>query len=153
MYTHIYAHCLLAYACMRVPLPNVFWCILDTSYIFIPRFIKIRPHLAEKWGLIFFPKLRACFHALCVHTLTCMHKNNFDQLRRPIVKYAESLVNFSEVEYCAQPKGWVRLGLTLLDLTWFYMTWCAFTCLDLTWINIPWPGLDCWPDLTWLDMT
>ena len=49
--------------------------------------------------------------------------------------------NFSEVEYCAQPKGWVKLGLTLLDLTSVYMTSHVLILLELTYLDLAWTDL------------
>ena len=65
---------------------------------------------------------------------------------------------FSYVELCAQNKGWVIIGLTLIDLTWFYMAGIEMTyhdilCLDLTWlvcVVLSWHVSNCL-DLTWLN--
>ena len=52
------------------------------------------------------PKLCAHFNALCMHTRTCMHANIIKQIRRPILKYAESFV-----------KIWRHLAETLMCVT------------------------------------
>ena len=71
---------------------NFFWCLLDTFLNFVPSFMKIWLHLPEIWGFVFHPKLRARFHVLCVHARMCMRTNTFNQLRRPILRYAEDFV-------------------------------------------------------------
>ena len=86
MFTHLVG------ACMYLLLPMFSWFILDTFLIIVPSFIKIQLHLAEIWGFVFDPKLRAYFHTLCMHMRTCTRKNIINQLRRPIQKYTESFV-------------------------------------------------------------
>lgn len=48
--------------------------IFDASLIhtakILPNFFEIRIDLAEKLRCVPLPKLRACFHVLCVHTCT-----------------------------------------------------------------------------------
>ena len=78
--------------CVHVSVPNFFWCFLDSSSNIVPRFINIWLHLLEIWGFVFCPKLRARFHVLCVHARTCTCTNILNQLRKPILKYAEGFI-------------------------------------------------------------
>ena len=62
--------------------------------------------------------------------------------------------NFSEVEYCAQPKGRIGLELSWIDvsrnessLIEISKTWPELTFLDLTWPDLT--NLD----LAWVDLT
>ena len=67
-------------------------CFLYTSSNIVPSFIKIWLNLLEIWGFVFCSKLCARFHVLCVHARTCTCTNTFNQLRRPILKYAEDFM-------------------------------------------------------------
>ncbi len=82
----------VACACVHILVPNWFWCFLDPSFNIIPSFIKIWLHLLEIWGFVFCSKLHARFHVLCAHARTCVRTNTFNQLRRPIFKYADDFV-------------------------------------------------------------
>ena len=77
----------------HVSLWNFFWCILYTYLMIVPSLVKIWVHFAEKLRCVTLPKLRAHFHALCVHASTCTPTNIINQLRRLILIYTESFVN------------------------------------------------------------
>ena len=88
MCMHVYAY----FACMHAHItPNFFWCIVDTSLIVIPSFIEIRCHLIEIKWFVYCPK---CMHIYMLCACMLMHTNIINQLRRPILKYAENFMIF-----------------------------------------------------------
>ena len=89
-YVSAYLHALRAHACTYCTIFH--WFILDTYMKIVQCFIKIRVHLAEKLRCVLLAKLHAHFHTLCVHVCTCMPMKIINQLRRPILTYAESFM-------------------------------------------------------------
>ena len=85
------------------------------------------------------------FRILCSNFFSCSFNNEWTMsisfVGFKLNHIRELFKNFSEVEYCAQPKGWVCLGLTWLNCTWLdlnlhYLTWHDLIWLDMNWLDL-----------------
>ena len=81
---HAYLCALRLHACIYHS-QMFFGCIIDTSLMFIPNFIKIQSHSAEIYGFVYCPNLHVHLHVLGLHERMCMPMNNNILLRMPIM--------------------------------------------------------------------